>query len=54
MIPLHCNTIPVAVMTLKYLLITDAPGEPGTPEAEEVGSDFVSLTWERPRNDGGE
>ena len=31
----------------------DAPGEPGTPEAQEVGADFVSLQWERPRNDGG-
>ncbi|ESO03551.1 hypothetical protein HELRODRAFT_191869 [Helobdella robusta] len=31
----------------------DPPGPPGEPEAQEVGGDFVSLSWERPRSDGG-
>uniref|UniRef100_A0A0B7BN15 Uncharacterized protein n=1 Tax=Arion vulgaris TaxID=1028688 RepID=A0A0B7BN15_9EUPU len=26
---------------------------PGTPDVTEVGGDFVSLTWERPKSDGG-
>lgn len=32
---------------------TDAPDAPGEPEAQEVGNDFVSLTWQKPRSDGG-
>ncbi|KAL8579176.1 hypothetical protein ACOMHN_010760 [Nucella lapillus] len=31
----------------------DAPDTPGLPEVTEVGGDFVSLTWEKPRSDGG-
>jgi len=31
----------------------DPPGPPGEPTGTEVGGDFVSLTWERPRSDGG-
>ncbi|XP_041366543.1 twitchin-like isoform X3 [Gigantopelta aegis] len=31
----------------------DAPDTPGIPEVTEVGGDFVSLTWEKPRSDGG-
>jgi len=34
-------------------LSTDPPGPPGEPEAQEVGGDFVSLSWERPKSDGG-
>ena len=34
-------------------IYTDPPEAPGVPEAEEVGSDFVSLTWQKPRSDGG-
>ena len=26
---------------------------PGIPDIEEVGGDFVSLTWEKPSSDGG-
>ena len=33
--------------------MSDPPGQPGVPECESVGGDFVSLTWEKPRNDGG-
>ena len=33
--------------------VLDAPGSPGEPGVEEVGSDFVSLTWDKPRSDGG-
>ncbi|XP_059156398.1 twitchin-like isoform X4 [Physella acuta] len=31
----------------------DAPEAPGTPNVTEVGGDFVSLTWDKPRSDGG-
>ncbi|CAL1540886.1 unnamed protein product, partial [Lymnaea stagnalis] len=31
----------------------DAPESPGTPNVTEVGGDFVSLTWDKPRSDGG-
>jgi serine/threonine protein kinase len=31
----------------------DAPDAPGEPNVEEVGGDFVSLTWDKPRSDGG-
>jgi len=31
----------------------DEPDAPGEPEAQEVGGDFVSLTWQKPRSDGG-
>ena len=34
-------------------LFTDAPDAPGVPEITEVGNNFVSLTWEKPRHDGG-
>lgn len=33
--------------------IADAPGSPGEPNVEEVGGDFVSLTWSKPTSDGG-
>jgi hypothetical protein len=29
------------------------PDAPGEPKAEEVGGDFVTLTWPKPRSDGG-
>jgi serine/threonine protein kinase/predicted RNA-binding protein with TRAM domain len=31
----------------------DPPGPPGEPEGTEIGGDFVSLSWEKPRSDGG-
>ena len=31
----------------------DPPSPPGEPEAQEVGGNFVSLSWERPKHDGG-
>ncbi|KAK3703484.1 hypothetical protein RRG08_024788 [Elysia crispata] len=31
----------------------DAPDAPGVPDVAEVGGDFASLTWEKPRSDGG-
>ncbi|XP_070200689.1 twitchin-like isoform X4 [Littorina saxatilis] len=31
----------------------DAPDMPGMPEVAEVGGDFVSLTWDKPKTDGG-
>ncbi len=36
-----------------HVLFTDSPGSPGIPNVDEVGGDFVSLTWEKPRLDGG-
>ena len=32
---------------------TDPPEAPGEISVTEVGGDFVSLQWERPRSDGG-
>ena len=34
-------------------IISDVPSAPGIPEVEEVGGDFVSLTWAKPSSDGG-
>ncbi len=31
----------------------DAPSMPGEPTVEEIGNDFVSLTWDKPSSDGG-
>lgn len=31
----------------------DAPDSPGLPEVTEVGGDFVSLKWDKPKSDGG-
>ena len=33
--------------------LPDPPGQPGTPDVEEVGKSFVSLAWTRPAEDGG-
>lgn len=33
--------------------LTDPPGPPSMPEVEEVGSDFVNLSWNKPADDGG-
>ena len=29
------------------------PGAPGAPDVQEIGSDFVSLSWAKPATDGG-
>lgn len=44
-----CEDFPATYLPVK----SDPPGPPGEPTAEEVGGDFVSLTWERPKMDGG-
>ena len=31
----------------------DPPGAPGIPEVEEIGNDFVNLSWDKPTDDGG-
>jgi len=31
----------------------DPPDAPGTPVVTSIGGDFVSLTWEKPKSDGG-
>jgi len=33
--------------------VLDTPGSPSAPLVEEVGSDFVHLSWDRPSSDGG-
>lgn len=33
--------------------ISDPPDAPGVPDVTMIGEDFVNLTWERPKNDGG-
>lgn len=35
------------------MISPDRPGMPGIPDIEEVGGDFVSLTWQKPSSDGG-
>lgn len=36
-----------------WILFSDAPDSPGLPEVTEVGGDFVSLKWDKPKSDGG-
>ena len=36
-----------------FLTFSDTPDAPGVPEITEIGGDFVSLTWEKPKSDGG-
>ena len=45
------NVLQLIICSLFYT--ADAPGAPGMPEVEEVGSDFVNLSWEKPSDDGG-
>jgi hypothetical protein len=35
------------------MFVADKPGTPGVPEAAKVGKTFVTLKWDKPRNDGG-
>jgi len=46
------NVFKCSVMLL-ISCVPDPPDPPGEPEATEVGGDFVSLTWDRPKSDGG-
>ncbi len=50
-----CPIIKPLIYTRLRLPISDpdAPGMPGIPDVTEVGGDFVSLTWDKPRSDGG-
>ena len=41
------------MLTIMLFVVTDSPGSPGEPDVEEIGGDFVSLKWEKPRSDGG-
>ena len=43
----------VSSETIVAKLPFDAPDAPGAPDVQEIGSDFVSLQWARPANDGG-
>ena len=33
--------------------ISDPPGPPSIPDVTMIGEDFVSLTWDPPKSDGG-
>ena len=33
--------------------LTDAPGAPGRPIVDDVDADSVTLSWTKPRDDGG-
>ena len=33
--------------------IPGPPDPPGIPDIEQIGDDFISLTWEPPKSDGG-
>lgn len=45
----------IGFVLLRVLLSprADKPGKPGELTCNEVGSDFVNLTWTRPSSDGG-
>ena len=43
----------VSESILFFFSSPDTPDTPGMPEVTEVGGDFVSLTWEKPKSDGG-
>ena len=45
---------PKVLLLLLGVLFQDAPGSPGEPNVMEVGGDFVSLSWEKPKTDGGD
>lgn len=34
-------------------IVLGKPEAPGTPNITMIGEDFVNLSWERPKNDGG-
>jgi len=34
-------------------IITDVPGAPGTPKGVDTSEDSITITWAKPRNDGG-
>ena len=36
------------------MFIADSPGKPGTPEIDDVDEDCVTLSWTKPRDDGGD
>lgn len=41
-------------INIKYkYLILDVPGAPGTPRGIETTEDSITITWMRPRHDGG-
>ena len=39
----------------RYLcwICSDPPGKPGSPLIEDVGEEYVSLSWTKPKGDGG-
>jgi hypothetical protein len=34
-------------------IISDVPGAPGMPKGIETSEDSITITWSKPRNDGG-
>ena len=41
------------LITLIVFVLSDEPSAPGIPDVQEVGGDFVSLSWSKPVSDGG-
>jgi len=36
------------------LFVSDPPGKPGTPVVEDVDAESVTLSWAKPKDDGGD
>ena len=37
-----------------FLTVSDAPGKPGKPTVDDLDADSVTLTWSKPKTDGGD
>jgi len=35
-------------------LFADPPGKPGAPKIDDVDAESVSLSWDKPKDDGGD
>ena len=44
----------LAYSNYRVYLIADAPGKTGAPLVEDVDEDSVTLSWGKPRDDGGD
>lgn len=49
---MYLYNLHVDVHPATYIHIVDKPGSPGAPIVDEVGGDFVNLSWDK-ANDGG-
>lgn len=37
-----------------FLILADTPDAPGSPSIEDIDSDSVTLSWTKPKSDGGD